>query len=170
MAKVYIGIDNGVTGTLAVVGELGSTFRKVPTKIEVDYQKSKVHKRTRIDHMALCEFLSEVKTRCDMLGLDIMVVCERPMSNKIRFDATVSAARAMESTVIALETYQLPYQWIDSGAWQKVILPKGCKGDDLKKASADIGCRLFPAFTDAIRKHKDADSLLMVEWARRAGR
>jgi hypothetical protein len=170
MAKVYIGIDNGVTGSLAVVGELGATFRKTPTVNEVDYQKSKVKNRTRIDHTALCVWLEEIKTRSDMLGLEIMTICERPMINNFRFDATVSAARSMESTLIAIETFHLPYQWLDSGEWQKVMLPKGCKGDDLKKASADIGCRLFPAFTDAIRKHKDADSLLMVEWARRAGR
>jgi len=49
-----------------------------------------------------------------------------------------------------------------------VMLPHGVKGPaELKKASADIGKRLFPGQTEAIDKHKDADGLLMAEWARR---
>ncbi|MHC4574386.1 MAG: hypothetical protein ACYS76_09695 [Planctomycetota bacterium] len=47
------------------------------------------------------------------------------------------------------------------------MLPKGCKKEELKKASIDIGCRLFPYHKEQIIKHKDADSLLIAEWARR---
>ena len=39
--------------------------------------------------------------------------------------------------------------------------------DQLKKASMDIGIRMFPNHEVKIRKHKDADSLLMAEWCRR---
>ena len=48
------------------------------------------------------------------------------------------------------------------------MLPKGIEGSaELKKASKDIGCRLFPSQADLINKHKDADGLLIAEWARR---
>ena len=50
---------------------------------------------------------------------------------------------------------------------QKDMLPKGCKGEELKKASLDIGNRLFPSFKTV--KHPDRDGLLIAEWARRKG-
>lgn len=57
--------------------------------------------------------------------------------------------------------------YCDSKHWQRILLPKGAKGPELKKASMDIGCRLFPEHEKLIRKHKDADGLLIAEWARR---
>ena len=47
------------------------------------------------------------------------------------------------------------------------MLPKGCKGAELKAASKDVGIRLFPQHKEIIVKQKDADSLLIAEWARR---
>ena len=56
--------------------------------------------------------------------------------------------------------------YVDSKDWQKVLLPKGTKGsDELKKASLDIGNRLFPQFAD--NKHKDRDGILIAEYGRR---
>jgi len=47
-------------------------------------------------------------------------------------------------------------------------LPKGVQGaPELKKASMDIGLRLFPDQANVINKHKDADGLLIAEWSRR---
>ena len=64
-----------------------------------------------------------------------------------------------------LEKLGIPYQFIDSREWQSVMLPKGTKGSDLlKKASYDIGKRLFPGL---VEKQKDADSLLIAEFVRR---
>ena len=42
--------------------------------------------------------------------------------------------------------------YIDSKEWQKELLPSGCKGEELKTASRDIGCRLFPKYKDLIIK------------------
>ena len=89
------------------------------------------------------------------------------MINPMRFQASVSAARSLEATLIAIESLNLPHMYVDSRKWQKALLPHGCKGDELKKASLDIGCRLFPNRKQIIEKHKDADSLLIAEWARR---
>jgi hypothetical protein len=47
------------------------------------------------------------------------------------------------------------------------MFPKGLKGIELKKASMDIGIRLFPHLEEVIIKQKDADGLLIAEWARR---
>ena len=43
------------------------------------------------------------------------------------------------------------------------MLPSGLKGQELKKASKEIGLMLFPN----AQKMADYDSLLMAEWARR---
>jgi hypothetical protein len=72
--------------------------------------------------------------------------------------------RALEATLIALEEMEWPYSYIDSKEWQKVMLPSGLKGSDLlKKASLDVGKRLFPT----LNIKKDADGLLIAEYMRR---
>ncbi len=90
------------------------------------------------------------------------------MVNPMRFMATTSALRSLESTLTVIEYLKLPLSYIDSKEWQKLLLPQGIKGsDELKKASLDIGCRLFPQHSDLIKRHKDADGLLMAEYCRR---
>ena len=100
---------------------------------------------------------------------EVLVVIERPMINPMRFQASVSAARSLESTLIAVEQIGFPRIYVDSRQWQKKLLPQGCEGKELKKASMDIGFRLYPGgpTEQIIRKHKDADALLIAEWARR---
>lgn len=168
--KAYIGIDNGVTGSLAFLGGDGDEvqFNLMPTRKEQSYTKAKAQ-ITRINWMELRSLFSMwVKywgNRDYML-----ILLERPFTNpKSGMKATISAQRALEATLICIEEARIPYQYIDSRDWQKVMLPKGCKGPELKAASADIGSRLFPKFAEKIRKHKDADSLLIAEWARRVG-
>ena len=61
----------------------------------------------------------------------------------------------------------ISYQLVDSKEWQGLMLPKGTKGsDDLKLASLSIGSRLFPQFSDQFKK--DADGILIAEWAKRS--
>ena len=103
-------------------------------------------------------------------GEDIVpfVLVERPMVNPTRFVATTSALRALEATLITLEMLNLPYQFIDSKEWQRDLLPKGIKGsEELKRASHDIGCRLFPTLNP--NYHADFDGLLIAEYGRRKG-
>jgi hypothetical protein len=90
------------------------------------------------------------------------------MINPGRFKASISAVRCLEAMLIGLELYEIPYQYCDSKQWQKELLPAGIKGPiELKSASADIGTRMFPEHKELIWKHKDADGLLIAEWARR---
>ena len=80
-----------------------------------------------------------------------------------KFAASLSAMRSLEATLITLERLKWSVQFITSGEWQTVILPKGSKGEQLKKDSVTIGCRRFPNHAKAIQKHKDADGLLIAE-------
>jgi hypothetical protein len=160
--KWYVGVDNGVTGTVGFIASSKhstSRFIKIPVFSQQNYTKKKQN-ITRVDHRALRSAFVDVSIV--MLGL------ERPMVNPGRFQATTSAVRALESVLVILEELCIPYEYLDSKEWQKELLPKGIKGTpELKKASVDIGCRLFPEHTGEIKKHGDADGLLIAEYIRR---
>ncbi len=158
--KTYIGIDNGVTGSIGVVPFSGvdPLMINMPIFNVYNYTKAaqKIH---RIETNTLHKFLSNIVAP--------FAIIERPMVNPARFKATQSALRALEATLIILEKSDIPYQFIDSKQWQKVMLPKGVKGSaKLKEASLSIGKRLFPQFSTMYKK--DADGILIAEWARRS--
>lgn len=164
MSRVVIGVDNGTTGTIAVLnGKNGDQFIKTPIVKQQNYTKKKGNV-SRIAVLALTKFLKEQYVDSS----NVIVLIERPLVNPTRFAATLSAVRALEATLTILEALELPYVYIDSKEWQKELLPKGCTGStELKKASLDIGVRLFPQFKELILKHKDADGLLIAEFGRR---
>jgi hypothetical protein len=134
---------------------------KLPIKKELSYTKEAKH-ISRIDFNLLCMLFGEIIA--DFNEPDVKVGLERPMVNSTRFNASLSAVRALETTLIALEQAMWAYEYIDSKEWQKALLPKGLKGsDELKKASLDVGKRMFPK----LDIKKDADGLLIAEYLRR---
>jgi len=160
--KIYIGIDNGVSGTIGWSGyENGNHIFgqiKIPIFSEQNYTKTKGN-ISRIDFRELKCFF-EVMIKKNQLS----VFLERPMVNPTRFQASISASRALETTLNVLELLDISKQYIDSKEWQKVMLPSGLKGtDQLKKASLSIGKRLFPN----VPCKPDADGILIAEYARR---
>lgn len=174
MSTIYVGIDNGASGSIGVLGLPGGPkYFPPPTKKHHDYTKVK-NQITRIDWEGLVKaMLNEVVKpvlEANSVGADLRVVCvlERPFVNPGMFKTTGRALRALESTLIMLEHLGLPFQYCDSRGWQKLLLPQGLKGSPaLKKASKEVGCRLFPELEAQIKKQKDADGLLIAEWARR---
>lgn len=165
LRKLYIGIDNGNTGTIGWIGENTHGMVETPVKVEQSYTK-KAQKMTRIDHVRLAELFREVQGDCD--PSEVFVILERPMTNNKFGSAVVSAARAFEVTRCLVEQAHFAYEIVDSKQWQKKLLPYGIKGsDNLKAASKDIGLRLFPDLEGVIKKHKDADGLLIATWASR---
>lgn len=160
MNKVYIGVDNGTTGTIGIVGDdIQPTIYHTPVKKEQNYTKKK-YNITRLDAVRFAEILSSYK------DCNVLVIMERPMVNPARFKATTSALRCFEAELSLIEHFGLPYCYVDSKDWQRVLLPQGIKGtDEQKKASKDIGKRLFPQLADF--KHTDFDGLLIAEFARR---
>ena len=159
MKKMYIGIDNGVSGTIGFVSDSESFSIKTPVTKQQDYTKTK-KKINRLDINELSKTFYQLKAD----EYTLFAVIERPMINSGRFNASISAARCLEATLIVLEMHDIPYQFIDSKEWQKELLPSGCSGDDLKSASKDVGKRLFPKVDI---KHPDLDGLLIAEYARR---
>ena len=160
--KVFIGIDNGVSGTIGIITNDNISFFKTPIKNVAKYTKKKAF-INRVDHKKLREILIEI-TRNYSID-EIIVGLERPMVNPTRFNASTSALRAFESTLVILEQLDFPYFYIDSKEWQKALLPKGIKGNsELKKASKSVGNRLFPQFKNYV--HPDRDGILIAEYIR----
>ena len=160
MSKIYIGVDNGVTGTIGIVQDgMQPLIYHTPIKKEQNYTKKK-DVITRLDANGFASILMEYNAN------DVMVVLERPMVNPTRFKSTTSALRCFEAELTLIEHLGLPYCYVDSKEWQGLLLPKGIKGtDEQKKASKDIGKRLFPQLADF--KHTDYDGILIAEYARR---
>jgi len=158
--RVFIGIDNGVSGAITILSESGEVLRhaKTPVKNCLNYTKKKAfHNRVNFQ---------ELKAVLNM-GSSYAPFCmiERPMVNPMRWVASVSAIRCLEATEIVLEELLIPYQFIDSKEWQKALLPAGLKGNELKKAADDVAKRLFPK-----QIVFNADSLLIAEYCRREKR
>ena len=157
-----VGIDNGITNNgIGVVSSTGKGFLfKLPVKKESSYTKQKKN-ITRIDHPKLVEVLNKIK---DLFpGEEVVAVLERPMVNSARLFASLSAMRSVESTQIALEACKIPYTFIDSKEWQRVLLPDSAKGEQLKVESLKLGRELFPD----LPFKKDADGILIAEYTRR---
>ena len=172
MRVSYFGLDNGVSGSYGIItvdystGAVESIFALTPAKKELSYQKSKKTYRSRLDYDKFYKILSDLKNTSDR----IIFCMERPMINATRMQASLSAIACLEATLIALEQLEIPYSYIDSKEWQKSLLPTGLKGsDEQKKASMDVGCRLFPQYKELIQKHKDADGILIAEYLHRKG-
>ena len=162
LRRTYIGIDNGVTGTIGVInGRFGNSFIKTPIVKQQDYTK----KKKNISRLNVSELISFLNNSVEDINNTLCVI-ERPMINSTRFNASISAARALESVLTIIEMLGIPYIYIDSKEWQRALLPKGAAGVELKKASHDIGIRLFPQFKELIKSHGDADGILIAEHAR----
>lgn len=178
--KYFIGIDNGVTGSVCVLDENGNCLEYFPTPVQktLNYTKAK-------------EFITRVKG--DDLGKklrkyaeDATAVIERPLVNPARWKATVSAIRCDEATRNILEILGIKFIYVDSREWQTPMLPKRTAATKLPstatsaekaahKAAADrfknetkelslmVAQRLFPSVSFS----KDGDAALMAEWARR---
>ena len=170
MKKLYIGVDNGTSGTVGFMPtslESWPDMIETPIKMEQSYTK-KAQTISRVDHDRLWDILNTALLENRVQPSDCLAILERPLINPMMFKTTVSAARSLEATVIILECLKIPFMYMDSKEWQKELLPEGIKTSPArKKASMDIGLRLFPALEKIIRKHKDADGILIAEWAKR---
>ena len=160
MSKFWVGIDNGVTGSICVLSKKECIHFSTPIKKEISYTKKKQF-ISRIDFKKFLECFSK-ETSFNNFSDNAICIIERPMINPGRWKASMSAIRALEATLIAIEALQMPYRYIDSKEWQKALLPSGLKKEELKKTAVDVAKRLFPAI-----QTKDADSILIAEYARR---
>jgi hypothetical protein len=160
---VYIGFDNGVTsqGIGVITHDMKASLFPLPVKREASYTKEEKF-ITRVNYKDLVKLLKTIKDSFPK-NEKFSVAIERPMVNSRRFNATLSAIRCLEATIIALEMTGFNFSYIDSKEWQRVLLPGDIKGsDELKKASLIAGKQLYPYLT----LKKDADGILIAEYLR----
>lgn len=163
--KHYIGIDNGVTGSIGIIHPNGLEFHHTPARSAQNYQK-KAKNISRID-------IKLLKALLEPFSKGSFALLERPitaMMGKRSLDTIASGMRALEATLIVLEDLGIPYQFTDSKGWQKELLPAlppktPNASARLKALSLDIGKRLFPEID--FKGFKDADGLMIAEYARR---
>lgn len=162
---IFLGIDNGVSGSIGIIGGGVCKYLKMPVKKVLSYTKKKqwVH---RIDYWKFLEILDQVVNLTDVgKSEEVRCILERPMVSPFRFKASESALRSFEATLIALEEKQIGYQYVDSRTWQKTLLPSGIEKEELKKASMSVAQRLYPKID--YKGFKDGDGLLIAEYLRR---
>lgn len=167
MNKIYIGIDNGITGSMGIILPEQSFFYPTPSYPVQDYTK----KKQNISRLDQVEFRKIINEPVHNYTIHPFVLLEHPFWNPLLSPkASKSGVMCLEAQLGIIEQMMIPYEVIPAKNWQKDMLPEGCKGNpQLKKASLDAGIRLFPFLEDQIRKQKDADGLLIAEWARRKG-
>ncbi len=150
--------DNGVSSNgVALLGPNITKYEKLPVKKEHSYTKEEQN-ITRIDAPKLLALLTSWNLPKD----NTLVLMERPMVNPRRFKATLSAIRCLEAELIVIEQCGFKIRYIDSRVWQHAMLPNITGSDELKKASLELGKKLFPD----LDLKKDADSLLMAYFAK----
>jgi len=156
--KTFVGIDNGVTGSIGLLyPNRTNSFILTPVIKELSYTK----KKQFIHRINWKELLTNIPKGS-------FVLMERPMVNSHAFTATSSALRALEATLIIVEMLECEFMYIDSKEWQREFIASSVIGhDNLKEASMKIGIDLFLNHTTKITKHGDADGLLIAEYGRR---
>jgi hypothetical protein len=154
-----IAIDNGTTGSIAILGPDGPFFDVIPTKEYLMGKAGKVVKR--IDHFELARMIEARNSGLNMRTFARAYV-ERPFTGSaMMINTTVLAARSHEAVLIVLEQLGIGTQTVDSKEWQVPILGNAKGSPALKKASKLRGMALYPALAASINDHGDADSLLM---------
>jgi hypothetical protein len=150
--RTYIGVDNGVTGTIGIITPYCEEILAVPTKKQQDYTKAKQN-ITRLDFDRFYEIL-DAYPFC-------FVGFERPMVNPQRWVATKSALRVWEAELIAVEKLKVPYIIIDSKQWQKEFFPNQFESGQTKELSNQVGKRLFPKLENTFN---DYDGILIAKY------
>ena len=153
--KITIGVDNGTTGTIGIITPDGAIFETMPTKDELQGRAGKVIKR--VDWEALRHLLLPYHD----CGADkVRVFVERPFTGKF-LNAVLPGQRSYEAVLVVVEMLRFSRTTVDSRDWQKTMLAGVSGSPALKLASRLRGCALYPQFADQIKKHGDADGLLI---------
>jgi hypothetical protein len=194
MGLISIGLDNGVSGSIGIIGEGREFFSPMPVKEDLNYQKTEIKHIKRVDWKTLWTIIENEVTGVEYgrmnkmtpgdtyLPSTIKAMIERPMVNPLRWEASMSAIRALEAVLIILENLRIGYEFCDSKDWQRNVIdigrPKVPKDTPekikkkiyeensrkIKRASLEKAKQYFPAQAEAMEAHGDADGMLIARF------
>ena len=167
-SSVFIGIDNGSTGSIGIQVYNANgvrtkyRFMETPTFMMQDYQK-RAKRISQLDFDVLRRMLRRYRDE----GCEIHTAMERPTTGKF-FNTMICAARIHQQYIDLFTFMRVPMpQVIDSKQWQEKFLPHGTRKEGLKRASLELALRRWPKYADVMSKHKDADGMWICEWMRK---
>lgn len=156
MKQTWIGIDPGVTGAFAILGEKISFF-DMPTVLVASGKKH----RNEYDAQAIVGFLS-------VLPGSLMVAIERQQAMPDQgVSSTFRTGYGFGMLIGILAAMQIPYELVAPVSWKRALMPDMPKD---KGASIIKAKMLFPSAAPEMARKKDharADALLIAEFARR---
>lgn len=156
--SVILGIDPGVTGCVAGIGDFGIVLDDTPTY--------KDGKRTRID---VVECVRTLIGYSDISGVTAFVEKVQPMPVNGSI-ACFSLGYSFGVWQGILASLRIPYQLVTPQAWKKSMMPGEPKEKD---ASRIVALRMFPELGSSlnlVKHHNRADALLIAEYGRRMTR
>ncbi len=161
----YLGVDNGVSGGIALVDAEGVLRFSCSMPIQ------KTRKGNEINVMELCRAIDQFHSQSRRWGdTNITVVIEEPGGSKSAKAAT-SMAGAFHATRALVEHMRFKLVRITPQQWQKPMLK--CKTGDTKPVALQLASSLWPGAdfkrTIACRTADMGivDAALIAEWARR---
>jgi len=162
----YIGIDNGVSGAIAVLTSYGALVDWAPMPI------IRARKGNEIDVCAFWRWVDNATGGKTGEG-DAVFVLEEPGGSKSA-RAAASMAASFGALRAALAIKQARWHRVTPQAWQRVLLP-GCKKGESKARAIEAAGRLWPneswRATERCTTAHDGgiDAALIAEYGRRAG-
>lgn len=158
--KYTCAVDNGVTGTVAILGPDGPFFDEVPTFQYLMGKAGKVIRRIDTE-----ELITMIFNRIPTGAHNVTGYVERPFTGSLcMVNTMVLSARAHEAVLICLKRLNIGESTVDSKEWQAAMLGTVKGSPALKQASMLRGMAMYPQFAAQIKSHGDADALLMAHY------
>ncbi|NIO41585.1 MAG: hypothetical protein GTO41_16245 [Burkholderiales bacterium] len=166
----YIGIDNGVSGAIAIIRDGVVRIHKAPTICRAKGKGKKL-----LDEPAMWHLLQWIGDEEEKAFAVIELAKAYPPRVRKRAQGSTSAISIGRGDGLwrgMLVAAGIPYQVVSPRKWQAALFV-GVDRKDTKAASVIVAKRLFPSVSlranDRCRKddHNMADALLLAEYARR---
>lgn len=172
---IYIGIDPGLSGALAMINE-GAGCRNEETGLwqpstqAMDTPTAETGKGTKREYLisAMADMLERSCGTHTMRGKVFAIIEAVHSMPKQGVASSFSFGRGLGIWEGILSAYRIPYIKVAPQTWKKAMM--GDMPRDNKDSSRIVASRLFPWVADLFKRKKDdgrAEALLMAEHGRR---
>lgn len=149
--KIYIGIDPGMSGAVAIL----SNDNLWQHLYDFDNQES-LHRLQQLSNFDIYDPITILAAIEKVHSMP-----KQGVSSSFKFGTNFGIWQGQ------LQALKIPYIFVTPQKWQKVVFDSMTKGDR-KEMSLDLARRLFPWAELHLKKHHGrAEALLIAEWLRR---